>query len=151
MQLKLCNLIQILWSCLQIRNFRTSLADLFLKISNHLSWRWGACHDIYMYMFTCIYKYIYIYIYIYMYIYIYTYIYIWMHYVHMYVYVYVYIYMHIYTCTYGYIWYICIQYIHNIYYIYNAVTCLEYSIIMATENIYICTVRKSRHYKHKVM
>ena len=139
MQLKLCNLIQILWSCLQIRNFRTSLADLFLKISNHVSWRWGACHDIYMYMFTCIYKCIYIYIYIYVYIYIY---------IHIYMnalctYVCICICLYLYAYIYMYIW---------IYMIYMyTVTCLEYSIIMATENIYICTVRKSRHYKHKVM
>ena len=34
--------------------------------------------------------------------------------------------------------------------IYKRVTCYEYSIIMTTENIYICTVRKSRHNNHKV-
>ena len=33
----------------------------------------------------------------------------------------------------------------------NTVICLEYSIIMTTGNIYICTVRKSRHNNHKVM
>ena len=72
-----------------------------------------------------------------------------------------------YICTYMYMFiFICIYidvhmdiydiyvysiYIINIIYIYNTVTCLEYSIIMTTENTYICTVRKSRHYKHKVM
>ena len=34
-------------------------------------------------------------------------------------------------------------------YIYSIVTCLEYSIIMTTENIYICTGRKTRHNNHK--
>ena len=33
----------------------------------------------------------------------------------------------------------------------NTVICLEYSIIMTTGNIYICTVRKSRYNNHKVM
>ena len=33
----------------------------------------------------------------------------------------------------------------------NTVICLEYSIIMTTENIDICTVRKSRHNNHKAM
>ena len=43
-------------------------------------------------------------------------------------------------------------YIYYIYiYIYITVICLEYSMIMTTENIYICTVRKSRHNNHKVM
>ena len=36
-------------------------------------------------------------------------------------------------------------------YIYNTVICLEHSIIITTENIYIWTVRKSRHNNHKVM
>ena len=51
-----------------------------------------------------------------------------------------------------------LQNIYNIYiyiyiyiYTYNTVICLEYSIIMTTENIYICTVRKSRHNNYKVM
>ena len=35
--------------------------------------------------------------------------------------------------------------------IYNTVICLEYSIIMTAENIYICTVKKSRHNNHIVM
>ena len=41
-------------------------------------------------------------------------------------------------------------YIHIYIYI-NTVICLEYSIIMTTENIYICAVRKSRHNHQKVM
>ena len=35
--------------------------------------------------------------------------------------------------------------------IYNTVICLEYSIIMTSENIYICTVKKSRHNNPIVM
>ena len=45
-------------------------------------------------------------------------------------------------------------YIYNIYiyiYIYNTVICLEYSTIMTTKKIYICTLGKSRHNNHKVM
>ena len=134
MQLKLCNLNQILWSSLQIRNFRTSLADFFLKISNHLSsWRSGACHDIYTY------------------IYIHTYIYECIMYIctYMYMFIFICIYIHVHMDIYDI--YVYSIYIINIIYIYNTVTCLEYSIIMTTENTYICTVRKSRHYKHKVM
>ena len=38
-----------------------------------------------------------------------------------------------------------------IYNICNTVVCLDYSIIMTTENIYLCNVSISRYNNHKVM
>ena len=40
---------------------------------------------------------------------------------------------------------------HYLINLYKTVICLQCLIIMTTENIYICTVSKSRHNNHKVM
>ena len=64
-------------------------------------------------------------------------------------YIYIYIYIQIYH---KYIYTIYTLNIHLLIYInYITVICLEYSIILATENIYIRTVSNSRHNNHKAM
>ena len=62
--------------------------------------------------------------------------------------------IYIYICTYVNIYIYILHYIYIyilhyiIYIIYNTVICHHYSIILTIDNIYICTVRKSRHNNH---